>query len=98
MKIKLNQYFDRFQAFIRKALFPWSGHSKLGIGFLCIGLCIGVVVRVGMLWFVDYRFDAGDGVGYLSGAHNLLEYHIFSLDENTPRYQVSTGLPSILFL
>jgi 4-amino-4-deoxy-L-arabinose transferase-like glycosyltransferase len=71
------------QAFTHKALFPWSGHSKLGIGFLCLGLCIGVAVRAVMLWFVDYRFDAGDASYYLDVAHNLLQYQIYSGEVNT---------------
>ena len=66
------------QAFIRKELFPWPGHLKLGIGFLCLGLCIGVAVRAVMLWFVDHRFDVGDASHYLNAAHNLLEHQIYS--------------------
>lgn len=78
----LNPYIGYFRAYIHNALFPSLGHSKLGIGFLCIGLCIGVAVRAGMLGLVDYRVDAGDAIGYLSGAHNLLEHQVYSLDEN----------------
>ena len=64
-------------------LFPWPGHSKLGIRFLLIGLCVGVAIRAGMLWFIDYKFDLGDAVYYLNSAHNLLEYHIYSGDLNS---------------
>lgn len=59
-------------------LFPWPSHSKLGVRFLLNGLCIGVAIRAGMLWFIDFRFDRGDAVYYLNAAHNLLEYHIYS--------------------
>ena len=71
------------KAFVHKKLFPWPGHSKLGIGFLCLGLCVGVAVRVGMLWFVDYRVDVGDARYYLDVAHNLLEHQIYSGEVNT---------------
>jgi 4-amino-4-deoxy-L-arabinose transferase-like glycosyltransferase len=70
------------QAFIRNKLFPWPGHLKLGIGFLCLGLCIGVAVRALMLWFVDHRFDVGDASHYLNAAHNLLEHQIYSGQAN----------------
>jgi len=65
---------------IRNALLPSPSHSKLGIGFLCLGLCIGVAVRLGMLCLVDYRFDVGDTVYYQLGALNLREHHIYSAD------------------
>lgn len=85
MKIILNRCLGYVRAYVHNALFPWPGHSKLGIGFLCIGLCVGVAVRGGMFWLVDYDFDGGDGVTYLSGAHNLLEHQVYSLDEtDTP--------------
>ena len=74
---------SRLQEHIRSTLFPWGGHKALGIGFLLAGVCAGVAVRAGMLWFVDVRSDAGDAVGYLNAARNLLEYSIYSLDENS---------------
>jgi len=73
----------KIRTYIQDTLFPFPGHSKFGIGFLCLGLCIGVAVRAGMLWFVDYRFDGGDTMDYLTRAHNLLEYHIYSGDLNS---------------
>jgi len=46
--------------------------------FLLVGLCIGAVIRAGMLWFVDYKFDGGDSLYYLNTAHNLIEHQVFS--------------------
>jgi len=68
---------------MHNSLFPSSSQPILGIKFLLIGLFIGVAVRAGMLWFVDYRFDVGDGRYYLDVAHNLLEHQIYSGDVNT---------------
>jgi 4-amino-4-deoxy-L-arabinose transferase-like glycosyltransferase len=78
--VNINEYLKRFQAFICKALFPSLSNQKLGIGFLCIGLCIGVIVRVGMLWFVDYKFYTGDSLSYLNAAHNFINFHIYAED------------------
>ena len=47
-------------------LFPWPGHSNLGIRFLLIGLFIGVAIRAGMLWFIDYRFDRVPVISYIT--------------------------------
>lgn len=84
MKIRPNQYFKCFQTYILNVLFPCFGSPKFGIGFFCIALCIGVIIRTGMPWLVDYRFDVGDAAGYLTAAQNLLKYHIYSADMNFP--------------
>jgi len=46
-------------------------------------LCAAFCLRIGMLWFVDYNFIAGDARGYLDSAHNILRYQIFSGDTNS---------------
>ena len=76
-----NQFLSHLQEYIHRKLFPWSGHEWLGIGYLLGGLCVGLAVRIGMLWFIDARFDAGDAVGYLKAAQNLHDYHVYSPDE-----------------
>lgn len=82
MVSKSNQYRGRFREYLHNFLFFLPGYLKLSIRLLLVGLCIGVAIRVGILWFVDYRIDVGDSRYYLSAAHNLLEYHIYSGDIN----------------
>lgn len=67
-----------FQEWARSGRFPRDRDWKGGAAFLLFGLCAGLLMRLFMLWFIDVRFDAGDAVGYVATARNLLDHGIFS--------------------
>jgi len=58
----------------------FKNYPKFSMRFVFSGLLIGFAVRIGMLWFVDYKFDVGDASGYLSTAHNLINHHTLSVE------------------
>lgn len=52
-----------------------KNRSKNGYKLFFIILIAALSIRFGMLWFVDYRSDVGDGRYYLDVARNILDYH-----------------------
>ncbi len=67
-----------FQYFKHSEKSMFKSYPKFSMRFVLGGLLIGFAVRIGMLWFVDFRVDAGDATGYLASVHNLINHHILS--------------------
>lgn len=85
------------QRCVNKSLFLSKEDARIGIGFLFMGLLLGLALRLGMLWLVNFRFDLGDSAFYLNAAHNLLDYHIYSESENIPLVSSFTRPPLYSF-
>jgi hypothetical protein len=63
-------------------IFIANGQSQRYYKLFFIGLSAAIVVRLGMFWLVDYRFDVGDGRYYLDVANNIVNHHTVSGDVN----------------
>ena len=73
---------QQFDKIISAWLFPGLGDGKRRTRFLFAGLFVGLLMRLGMQWFVDYRFDVGDASYYLDAASNIVNHGVYSGDVN----------------
>ena len=65
-------------------LFP---STSLGVQFLCLGLFFGFLIRLFLLWLVDYDITEGDASLYILWADNILKYGVFGDNLNPSVYR-----------
>ena len=72
---------------INNFLFPSLSNSKLSFIVFFSGLFVGILIRVSMIFFIDFNFTDGDTSTYIETARNIIEFGIYGKEQEATVYR-----------